>query len=1061
MAILMSATEAPPTQEALLASGAQSVWPREPYKRLDFLEARDAALFSQRDREVHEVAGLVEDASTRIVLLHGLSGVGKSSFLRAGLVPLLSMPDRDVPFFLLRKESGGGEPIFLRATDDPIGQLHAAVLDAAEGDRRIAEDLRASMRKELAVPDGPRDGLDRNVLAAGLTRAIAHMQRRLPGSLLLIVDQAEEVLTLGQSRDPQNRAAAFFAWLEEIVRERLDLRLIITLRTEYVGQFGARLSMQPTRTVTAAVNARAGLEDYLLNPLNDEDRLVDIILRPTRQEAVDAYPPPFETYHFTYEPGLAEQIARDCLNQARGTSALALVQVVCADLYDAARARVERRNGGAIVVTAADYRGRGVDVALDSYIDTGITHAVDLREPARISPDQLERWREVLSALVARDEGGAVRTQMLPRAALLDAAGQVRLGRDAVAVIDRMPGQRWRLLRRAPWQGDGDAGLSLGHDVIAGALARWKEAEKPRREAKRSRRRARLAIFAAFGVTILAIIGVGAWSVLSTKQTMRRLTEAAQLNNAELRLPLLLVAETMNKARDAPFFVNPFISAERENARRVMVDTLITSPVLGDTFAAVGYDRARRIVATLSREGRRQVIRVHPLGASRAPPMTVLDEAWVPPNDPPGQPPALGILAPSAGVPPLVVLYEDQVLRMWPLPVQPDGSTQSAAPADELPATVVTWRGAGSRAPVPGARELLLPPDFIENPPFPPMGEVDGGRLHFLHWVMVGGRLERLRILRTSARAPRDGQAAIEPVHSDNNRMAWETSGSYGGTRMPVIDEGCGGRYAFLGIPKGQPGTSATLNVYRGGFGTAQVIEAPLGDAGSYDPTAPSAWSVAHTPDCRYLVVRDGSASLRVIPVAEPDAPAGAGPLRRTLRRRITVPSQLAQVVPAGYSMAQPFLAAATASAADGAEMLRVAWLVPSGVAMIEAGFALGEQAELDPSRLLFADLPRGTGWGRLSFSEDGALLFVEARAGFADQAVQLRVFDLRNEERRHALQSRSDAELFALGCDTAATAGELGNQMTPVEQLAWLNERPIIQNGRSSARQPCPQAAR
>ena len=81
MAILMSATEAPPTQEALLASGAQSVWPREPYKRLDFLEARDAALFSQRDREVHEVAGLVEDASTRIVLLHGLSGVGKSSIV--------------------------------------------------------------------------------------------------------------------------------------------------------------------------------------------------------------------------------------------------------------------------------------------------------------------------------------------------------------------------------------------------------------------------------------------------------------------------------------------------------------------------------------------------------------------------------------------------------------------------------------------------------------------------------------------------------------------------------------------------------------------------------------------------------------------------------------------------------------------------------------------------------------------------------------------------------------------------------------------------------------------
>jgi hypothetical protein len=159
--------------------------------------------------------------------------------------------------------------------------------------------------------------------------------------------------------------------------------------------------------------------------------------------------------------------------------------------------------------------------------------------------------------------------------------------------------------------------------------------------------------------------------------------------------------------------------------------------------------------------------------------------------------------------------------------------------------------------------------------------------------------------------------------------------------------------------------------------------------------------------------------------------------------------------MPAAYPAHQPFLAATTVTTADGAEALRVAWLPPSGVAMIEGAFALGEQAELNPTRLLRTEVADGPGWGRLAFGDDGALLFLEWRRGFADP-VKLRVFDLRDRARRERLEVMTDDALSALACETASLDRDDGNLMTPGERLAWLRERPNTPTARSEGSQPC-----
>ena len=97
---------------------------RPPYRGLRALEAEDAGIFFGRAGPIVEaldrLRGLREATPPRLLVILGASGAGKSSFLRAGLLPRLARDDRNfLPLPIIRPERAAisGETGFLAALE--------------------------------------------------------------------------------------------------------------------------------------------------------------------------------------------------------------------------------------------------------------------------------------------------------------------------------------------------------------------------------------------------------------------------------------------------------------------------------------------------------------------------------------------------------------------------------------------------------------------------------------------------------------------------------------------------------------------------------------------------------------------------------------------------------------------------------------------------------------------------------------------------------------------------------------------------------------------------------
>jgi WD40 repeat protein/basic membrane lipoprotein Med (substrate-binding protein (PBP1-ABC) superfamily)/DNA-binding SARP family transcriptional activator len=153
-----------------------------PYKGLQFFDVSDADLFFGRERLVARLVGRLRGRSSFLAVV-GASGSGKSSVVRAGLVPALQRgaqlddggcPPRGSINWLVR---------ILTPTASPLRSL-AASLYCDVGPASTAE----SLAQELARHEDSLQRAVRQLLDA----------RRAP-RLLLVVDQLEELYTLCRS----------------------------------------------------------------------------------------------------------------------------------------------------------------------------------------------------------------------------------------------------------------------------------------------------------------------------------------------------------------------------------------------------------------------------------------------------------------------------------------------------------------------------------------------------------------------------------------------------------------------------------------------------------------------------------------------------------------------------------------------------------------------------------------------------------------------------------------------------------------------------------------------
>ena len=187
-----------------------------PFPGLRPFEFGDNHLFFGRDQQTTELTTRLR--KNRFVAVVGTSGSGKSSLVRAGLMPEL----------LSGTMAGAGsswETTIMRPGGDPLTNLANAIVDADLYDPE-EEDIASQVRATLT-----RSGL-------GLVEAMRQSELPQGTNFLLVVDQFEEIFRFRRSDDATDEQAAFFVnlLLEASAQADLPLYIIITMRSDFLGE---------------------------------------------------------------------------------------------------------------------------------------------------------------------------------------------------------------------------------------------------------------------------------------------------------------------------------------------------------------------------------------------------------------------------------------------------------------------------------------------------------------------------------------------------------------------------------------------------------------------------------------------------------------------------------------------------------------------------------------------------------------------------------------------------------------------------------------------------------
>lgn len=251
-------------------------WPhdRAPYPGLAAFEEEDAPVFFGREHDLAAAIALLRPGGQqqRFLTLVGPSGSGKSSFVRAGLLPVLkrgAIPGSERWIYL---------PSLAPAAGTPLRHL-------AEGLRAIAWRLGdvAEIEERLHSPD---------TLLSMLLTARADLGR--PGvQIVLVVDQLEDL----QQRGPTTAAERMLAALANVLQApATPLIVLATLRADFLSeclQVPALAPFLTSGTMLLGAMDRAALREVVVGPagvagLEFDDGLVETLLDDT--EGGDALP---------------------------------------------------------------------------------------------------------------------------------------------------------------------------------------------------------------------------------------------------------------------------------------------------------------------------------------------------------------------------------------------------------------------------------------------------------------------------------------------------------------------------------------------------------------------------------------------------------------------------------------------------------------------------------------------------------------------------------------------------------------------------------------------------
>ena len=271
---------------------------RNPYRGLEAFEQADAVDFFGRENAVAEMVGVLETEHFLVVV--GPSGIGKSSVVKAGLIPALRRGAVTGSESWLVTELTPGRA--------PFDQLTAAL-------ERVATVEVPDIIGEITTGNRRLDDIVAPLLPDGSV-------------VLLIVDQFEELFT--ETREEQDRRAFMDVLADVASRPHSSIRIIATLRADYFDRpLGYAVFGNVLRGRTVALGAMTAPE------------LADAVRRPAAAVGVEVD---------------AALVARITGEAERQPGALPLVQHAMAELF-------ERRQTNTITVGDLDESG-GLSEAL-------------------------------------------------------------------------------------------------------------------------------------------------------------------------------------------------------------------------------------------------------------------------------------------------------------------------------------------------------------------------------------------------------------------------------------------------------------------------------------------------------------------------------------------------------------------------------------------------------------------------------------------------------------------------------------------------------------------------
>jgi formylglycine-generating enzyme required for sulfatase activity len=217
---------------------------RSPYRGLKALEADDAGIFFGRDGAVlgalDQLRGLRESAPPRLFVILGASGAGKSSFLRAGLLPRLKRDDRNfLPLPVIRPERAtvSGETGFLAALE---GACRAISITKTPAELRLAIDGGAIGLRPIL----------QELVAKSTPPASDEGAKSKAPILLISIDQSEELFLA----EGQDEARSFLALLRDLlIDDAPAMTVLFTIRSDNYERLQLAKELEGVRQVTISL----------------------------------------------------------------------------------------------------------------------------------------------------------------------------------------------------------------------------------------------------------------------------------------------------------------------------------------------------------------------------------------------------------------------------------------------------------------------------------------------------------------------------------------------------------------------------------------------------------------------------------------------------------------------------------------------------------------------------------------------------------------------------------------------------------------------------------------